>query len=292
MDVQAGFTVKPLSPVLGAEIIGLDLRQDQPRQVIDHILELWRRHIMLVFRDQDLGEAEQLCFAARFGELGERKLGPEAIRARSQGVLQEHPAVLLVSNKMVDGKPAGAFGDGEFWFHIDSGYAEKPYKYTFLFGLELPSTGGNTRFANMYDAYDALTRETKDKLAGRKALHIHEYKRSAKVDADVWGDLGDAMHFFHPIFVTHPETGRKSLFVDRLMTARIEGLERHDSDATLAELFDHSEKPAFVYEHVWKLGDLVMWDNRCATHGRTWFPEDQTRLLRRCTVHADGVPVE
>ncbi len=292
MDVQAGFTVKPLSPALGAEIIGLDLSQEQPDQVIDDILEAWRRHIVLVFRDQHLEEAEQLRFAARFGELGERKLGPEAIRERSQGVLQEHPAILLVSNKMVDGKSAGAFGDGEFWFHIDSGYAEKPYKYTFLFGMELPSTGGNTRFANMYDAYHALPQAMKDKLAGHKALHIHEYKRSEKVDQDVWDDLGDAMHYFHPVCITHPESGRKSLFVDRLMTARIEGLERDDSDQTLAELFDHSEQDRFVYEHVWELGDFVMWDNRCATHGRTWFPEEEVRLLRRCTVHAESVPVE
>lgn len=287
MDRPAGFTVTPLSPVLGAEVGGLDLGEVLPQSTIDGLLEAWREHIVLVFRDQTLSDDDQLRFAARFGEIGARKQAPERLRSRVEGVEQTHPDILLVSNKIVDGEPAGAFGDGEFWFHIDSGYAERPYKYTFLYGTELPSVGGDTLFANMYDAYDALDDATKQKLAGRKALHIHEYKRSEEVD--ISGDIGDSPHHFHPVFVTHPETGRKSLFVDRLMTRRIEGLGEEDSAATLARLFDHSERPEFVYAHEWQLGDFVMWDNRCAIHGRTWFPENETRMLRRCTVEGGAL---
>ena len=282
-----GFTVTPLSPALGASIGGIDLRDDLSRQAIDDIREQLNAHIVLVFRNQALNEAQQLRFAGRFGEVGMRKTAPAPLRSRTEGVQQNHPAILLVSNMMVDGEPVGSFGDGVLWYHIDSGYAERPYKYTFLFAVELPSTGGNTLFANMYAAFDALPEETRDRLAGRKALHIHEYKRSDKVD--ISGDISASPHYYHPVFATHPETGRKSLFVDRLMTARIEGLAPDDSDATLAQLFDHSERPEFGYAHVWQPGDLVIWDNRCSIHGRTYFPPHENRLLRRCTVEGEAI---
>jgi len=288
VDKPIGFAVEPLSPALGAEIKGLDLSRDLPAQIIGDLREQWNQHIVLLIRDQVLSEAQQLRFAARFGTLGKRKKPPEALKSRVQGTLQTDPNVIMVSNKLVDGKPVGAFGDGDMWFHIDSGYAERPYKYTVLYALELPTEGGNTLFANMYHAYDALPAATKQKLAGKSALHIHEYRRSAKVD--LTGDISNIPHHVHPVCVTHPETGRKSLFVDRLMTARIEGLEEDDSRAILDALFDHAEQRAFVYEHVWQLGDILMWDNRCTTHGRTYFPKDQPRLLRRCTVEGE-IPV-
>ena len=285
MDKPAGFEIRPLSPACGAEIVGLDISQTLPEQTIDDIRAAWAEHIVLVFRDQELTEPQQLGFAARFGALGERKQAPDALRHRTEGTEQTDSRVLLVSNKMVDGKPIGSFGDGDMWYHIDSGYSERPYKYTFLYGVELPSTGGNTLFSNTYAAYDALPADMKDKLAGRKALHIHQYERRARVD--ISGDISGSPHWFHPVFITHPETGRKALFVDRLMTRRIEGLDPDDSEETLDFLYDHIEKREFVYEHVWQLGDFVMWDNRCSVHGRTYFPKDEGRILRRCTIEGE-----
>jgi taurine dioxygenase len=286
MDMPVSFTVKPLSAACGAEIIGLDLSRNLPQQTIDEIRKVWNEYIVLVFRNQDITEDEQLAFAARFGALGARKTPPEQLKERSTGVLQTNPNVMLVSNMKVDGKPVGAFGDGDMWFHIDSGYAERPYRYTFLYGVKLPSRGGNTRFANMYRAYEALPQEMKDKLAGRKALHIHEYERRARVDIRN-KDISQSPHWFHPVFVTHPETGRKSLFVDRLMTRRIEGLDPDDSEATLEFLYGHAEREDFIFEHEWLLGDVVAWDNLCSVHGRTWFPENEERLLRRCTIEGE-----
>ncbi|MEE8445428.1 MAG: TauD/TfdA family dioxygenase, partial [Alphaproteobacteria bacterium] len=218
MDKPVGFEIRPLSPACGAEIVGLDISRTLPEQTIDDIRAAWREHIVLVFRGQELTEPRQLAFAARFGELGQRKQAPDALRARTEGTEQTDNRVLLVSNKMVDGKPIGSFGDGDMWYHIDSGYTERPYKYTFLYGVELPSTGGNTLFSNTYAAYDALPADMKDKLAGRKALHIHQYERRKRVD--ISGDFSASPHWFHPVFITHPETGRKALFVDRLMTRR------------------------------------------------------------------------
>ncbi len=202
-------------------------------------------------------------------------------------MLQLDPRVLLVSNIKKDGVPVGAFGDGDMWFHIDSGYREKPYKYTFIYGVKLPTTGGNTLFSNMYDAYRAVPEKLKKLLSGKRALHVHEYKRNEKVDVDT--DLTKVPHWYHPVFITHPRTGRKSLFVDRLMTARIEGLPQDESDEILAELYEIGERREFVYEHVWHLGDFVMWDNLATIHARTYFPKDQERMLRRCTIEGDAV---
>jgi len=283
MDV----TVTPLSSACGAEISGVDLTRDLSKETVRAIKDAWAKHLVLVFRGQTITQDQQLRFASYFGELGNRKKAPEPLRGRAEGIYQTNEKVLLVTNIKVDGKPIGAFGEGDFWFHIDSGYTPRPYKYTFLYALELPSTGGNTLFSNMYKAYEAVPPALKQKLKGRKALHIHEYKRSEK--ADLSGDISGVPHHFHPVFITHPETGRKTLFVDRLMTARIEGVGAEESDAILAELYEIGERPDFIYEHVWKLGDFLMWDNRCTIHARTDFPKHERRLLRRCTV--DGEPL-
>jgi taurine dioxygenase len=280
-------TVTPLSPACGAEIRGVDLTRELSEATVAAIKQAWAEHLVLVFRGQSITQEQQLRFAAYFGELGDRKQAPQALRERTEGIHQDHKKILLVTNIKVDGQPIGAFGDGEFWFHIDSGYTPRPYKYTFLHALELPSTGGHTLFSNMYRAYQAVPPALKERLRGKKALHIHEYKRSEK--ADLSADISAIPHFHHPVFITHPDTGRKTLFVDRLMTARIEGVAPAESDAILEDLYEIGERREFIFEHVWRLGDFLMWDNRCTIHARTDFPKGERRLLRRCTV--EGGPL-
>ena len=279
--------VVKLGKACGAEIRGVDLKQPLAAPVVERIQKAWDENLVLLFRGQDVSQEDQLRFAANFGPLGARKQAPDHLRDRSEGVLQLDPKILLVSNVKLNGVPIGAFGDGDMWFHIDSGYTQRPYRYTFLYGVELPSSGGNTLFSNMYRAYDAVPERLKRKLAGCKALHIHEYKRTAKVDLST--DISDAPHWFQPLFITHPRTGKKSLFVDRLMTARIEGVSAEESDEILAELYDIGERPEFIYEHEWQLGDFIMWDNLALIHARTDFPRHERRLMRRCTV--EGTPV-
>src|SRR5262252_9829327 len=136
--------VAPLSPACGAEIRGVDVTKPLSRQTVEAIREAWGKHLVLVFRGQTISQDQQLRFASYFGNLGNRRKAPEQLRSRAEGIRQDNEKVLLVSNIKVDGQPIGAFGEGEFWFHIDSGYTPRPYKYTFLYALELPSSGGNT----------------------------------------------------------------------------------------------------------------------------------------------------
>src|SRR5438045_7420313 len=236
LDIQ----VTPLSPACGAEIGGVDLTKPLSQSEVRAIKDAWARHLVLVFRGQKLSQDDQLRFASYFGQLGDRKKAPEALRSRTEGSLQDNQKILLVTNIKVEGVPIGAFGEGEFWFHIDSGYTPRPYKYTFLYALELPSTGGNTMFSNMYRAYEAVPAALKEKLKGRKALHIHEYNRAKQAGSS--GDISGIPHHHHPLFITHPDTGRKTLFVDRLMTTRIEGVDQAESDAILNQLYEIGER--------------------------------------------------
>jgi taurine dioxygenase len=285
IEVAPRIKVTPLSPACGAEIGGVDLSKPLSEPEVKAIKEAWGKHLVLVFRGQKVSQDDQLRFASYFGDLGSRKKAPEALRTRTEGVQQDNEKVLLVSNIKVDGKPIGAFGEGEFWFHIDSGYTPRPYKYTFLYALELPSTGGNTMFSNMYKAYEAVPPALKAKLKGKTALHIHEYNRAKQASSS--GDISGIPHHAHPIFITHPDTGRKTLFVDRLMTTRIEGVSQQESDDILHQLYEIGERRDFIFEHVWQLGDFLMWDNRCTIHARTDFPKEERRLLRRCTVEGE-----
>jgi taurine dioxygenase len=281
-DIALDLKITPLSAALGAEISGVDLKKPLSPRTVAAIKAAWNEHLVLVFRGQNITQDDQLRFASYFGELGSRRKAPPQLKGRTEGILQDHEKILLVSNIRIDGEAIGAFGDGEFWFHIDSGYTPRPYKYTFLFALELPVKGGNTLFSNMYKAYQAVPEALKRQLKGKRALHIHEYNRNRQ--ASHAQDLSQVPHHHHPVFITHPDTGRKSLFVDRLMTTRIEGMSEAESAAILDELYEVGERRDFIYEHVWRLGDFLMWDNRCTIHARTDFPKGERRLLRRCAV--------
>ena len=195
---------------------------------------------------------------------------------------------MLVTNIVENGKAIGVFGDGEMWFHHDTSYYPEPHRATLLYSMKLPSWGGNTCFSNMYKAYDNIPRPLRDQLEGKKVLQVHDYKRRERLDLDKI-DLNSVRHHEQPIFITHPATGRKALYISRLMSARVLGLARDESEAALERLFDISEDPAIVYEHEWKLGDLVIWDNWCSIHARKDFPRDEPRLMRRLTIEGQAM---
>lgn len=285
MTTADKLNLEKLDAPLGAEINGLDLKKMLSTDTVDAVLQAWYDNQVLVFRDQELTPQQLVDFTAQLGEPGRPRMPSQTVR---DIIPDLPPEIMIVSNVRVDGKPLGLAHDGEMWFHSDMCYAEIPHTATLLYAVDLPSEGGNTMFADMYAAYDNLKPATRDRLEGSKALQVHDYKRTERPGVDL--DLSKIGNFAHPVFVTHPETGKKALYVNRLMTARIEGFDRQESDALLEELFAVGEDPAIIYEHVWRPGDLVMWDNRCITHARTDFPHEERRLLRRTTLIGTEAP--
>mgnify|MGYP002630670751 CR=1 FL=1 len=271
-------SIRPLSRSLGVEIGGLDLSKPLDADTVEAIARLWHEHIVLLFRDQDMDQDEQLRFAGQFGKLGERSRPADR---RPEGA-DYNASIMLVSNVRENGVPIGSLPDGEMWFHHDMCYVESPHKGTMLYGIDIPAQGGDTMFTNMYEAYDNLSAETKRLIAGRKALHVYDFGTAGPVGID--GGYQQFKHYFQPVAITHPVTGRKALYVNPLITARIEDMPSDESDALLAELFAFTENSDILYQHAWRPNDLVMWDNWCSCHARTDFPETERRLLRRCTI--------
>ena len=192
---------------------------------------------------------------------------------------------MIISNIREDGKQIGALPDGEMQFHTDQCHQEQPAMATMLYSVEVPSVGGNTLFANAYRAYETLPHELKRRIEGRKALNAYDYdaaatRRGTKLREGI-------PHYWHPIVRTHPATGRKALFVNRLMTVAIEGLSDEEGEAVLNKLFDHQERREFIYEHVWRVNDLLIWDNRCTLHARTDFSDRERRLMRRVAIKGE-----
>ena len=277
-------TLKPLSPACGVEVQGLDLRQALDAGTVAAVRKAFDDNIVLVFRQQELTESDQLRAAEIFGKVALRK---RPVNGPGPGGDFDTP-FMLVTNIVENGKAIGAFGDGEMWFHHDTSYYPEPHRATLLYAMKLTSWGGETCFSNMYKAYEMIPRSLRDRLEGKKVLQMHDYKRRERIDVDS-ADLSKIRHHEQPIFVTHPATGKKALYVSRLMTARIEGFSRADSDAILEDLFDISEDPSIVYEHEWALGDLVIWDNWCSIHARKDFPREEPRLMRRLTVEGQSL---
>lgn len=286
MNVAAdtAFDVLPLSRHIGAEIRGLDLREQLDAAAIRRIQQAWLDHSVLLVRGQTLSQEDLLRVTGYFGAVGE--LGRPA-KFFPKGYSRLLPNIMMISNIRENGETIGALPDGEMMFHHDMIHKEMPHNGTLLYSLEIPTYGGDTLFASGYAAYDTLDPAIRAKLEGRRAFHHYNYGATQRGGA---GGVGATSESSHPIFRTHDESGRKAIYVNRLMTRRIEGLPEQESDALLEALFDHSEKPEFVYRHVWKIGDLLLWDNRCSTHARDDFPSDQRRLMLRTTVKGTARP--
>ena len=273
---DARLAVRPLTPVIGAEVGGVDLRAPLDAGTVAALRRAWHDHAVLLLRDQDLSDADQIRYGECFGTLGR-------VFSHREG---RHPAILLVSNIRENGKPIGALPDGEMQFHSDQCYVEHPPAGTMLYGIEVPSQGGDTMFASMYAAYDTLTEAMKKKLEGLRGVNYYDPTSDYVVRKGPPSEK--ALRWIHPVVRVHPVTGRKALYVNRLMTFAIEGMPEAEGDALLSQLFDHQEQRQFIYQHVWRVGDVILWDNRCTLHARTDFSPNERRLLRRITVQDES----
>ena len=276
------FRTVPLSAALGAEIRGLDLSRPLDAPTVAALRAAWLEHLVLVFRGQKLDVDAQARFAGYFGDTSETQ-------APDERSMKHNPdrRVLLITNIRENGRPVGFLPDGELQFHSDSAFLDRSLMATVLYAVEIPDRGGETLFANAYRAYETLDAALRERLAGLRAFNIYDYATQVKSGTLKREGLPQAVH---PVIRTHPETGRKAVYVNRLMTEEILDLPPADGAALLETLFAAIERPDCVYEHVWQKGDLIIWDNRCAQHARRDFPPDETRLMRRIGIAGD-VPV-
>ena len=269
-------TFRPLSKVIGAEAVGFDPRNftDAERDAFN---QAWYQHLVMLIRcPKVLSDDEFVDFMARMGQIE---------NARMLSPLSTRQEVMIISNIRENGQLVGALPDGELSFHFDRVHQKKPTRATALHAIEIPDKGGETCFANMYAAWDTLPDAIKVKIDGRMALNTYEY---GATHADVKKIDEAAPAAIHPVVRTIPETGRKSLFVSRLMTDQIIDMPEGESRALLNLISDHCEQPQFIYEHHWQVGDILMWDNRCSTHARKDFDASQRRLMKRIAL-ADAV---
>lgn len=270
--------VKPLSDTnFFAEVTGADLKRDDDEQFAA-IKAAHLKHGVIVIRGQSMTPDDQIRFSRRFG--------PLAIHVLEDQLLEGHPEILLVSNKTEDGRYVGLPDAGRFW-HTDQSYEEKPALGSLLFAIEVPADGsGDTWFCDMTSAYDALTDDMKTRLDGLRGKHIYNHSHE---NFSLNGEQQDRLPGYdHPLVRTHPETGRKALYLGGKLLKFIVGMDETESVMLLDDLYGHCQDDRFIYKHKWRQGDLVFWDNRCTMHyAQPYDDKRYTRHMHRTTVQGD-----
>ena len=275
---MASIVITPMNAPLGAQVEGLDLCYPLGEAVRSTLRQALLDHLVLMVHDQALDDDTQYRFARCFGRPAPVRSGPSRDDASRE--------VLLVANVTQPGARS-VLGDGAMDFHIDQCYCEAPVKATTLHALEVPARVGDTVFINGYLAYDALPESMKRRIFRLNAVNAYDTERNLMLR--VRPPRTDAPHWTHPMVRVHPDTGRRSIFFNRLMTDCIEGMSRAASDALLGRLFELTEQQRFMYQHRWRVGDLLVWDNRCTLHGRTDFDPAERRKLQRVALSDESL---
>jgi taurine dioxygenase len=277
----AGMTFEPLGPVLGARVHGLDLTRLVPAEAEEVLRRAFARFHVLCVNAPGIEIEDQIRYAAIFGKVDDGLLRFE------DGEKRPKRGIMFVSNLRDEmGENVGVLPDGEMHFHSDGAHREVPYLGTTLYAIKIPSRGGETKFADMTAAYEALSPAMKARMEGLEGRFVYDVRATLRSQTDESdAALSTATH---KVVRPHPATGKPALYLSRLMTRSIVGLPKAESDALLADLFDHCEQARFVHAHSWTLGDLLLWDNRCLNHARNDFPANEERHLRRVTVSDPG----
>ncbi len=283
--------VIPTGAALGAEIRGVDISRklsDGDRRAIH---AAWLDHCVVLVRGQTLDDPALMAFARNFGEL--EKAPSNENSAKFGGDHELYPEIAIISNIVENGRPIGSLGAGEASWHSDSSFIATPPAGSFLYAIELPAAGGNTHFCNLYRAYETLPAHLKRAIEGKRAIHSIAYTSAGQIRKG-FGDVVDVTRSpgaSHPLVRTHPETGRRALFPGRRLGSYIVGMPVDESEKLLDALWAHATQEAFVWGHRWRVGDLIIWDNRCTLHRRDAFDPNSRRLLHR-TQTKGGVPYE
>lgn len=277
-------SIEPIGPAIGAVVHGVDLSKELDNATFNGIYDAFNKYSVLLLPDQHISPEQQVAFSSRFGELEEHVL--------REDLLDGQPEIYILTNKTKNGKRLGRPKAGWYW-HTDLSYQTNPSKASFMYALEVPTMGGDTMFASTAAAYDALSEPMKAMIGGLTAEH--DFRHARETFAKHYGAAPISEEVFaarppvvHPMTRTHPETGRKSIYVNEGFTSKIMELEREESLALLAFLYRHSTRPEYVYRHNWTTNDFVMWDNRVTMHCALGdYTED--RYMHRTTISGDVI---
>jgi taurine dioxygenase len=276
----------PSGVAVAAEVRGIDLRNvgDEDFAAIHRF---WLEHLVLLFRGQQLDDEQLIAFSRRFGELD---WAP--VQETGRRFVEGHPEIYVVSNVIENGEPIGSLGAGEATWHTDMSYIERPAKASILYALEVPPSGGDTGFINMYLGYEAMPASLKRRLEGLKLKHDGTYNSGGYVrqGVDATDDPMRSPGMIHPLVCTHPETKRRVLYLGRRRNAYIVGLPLAESEALLDEIWSYATRDEYAWYNKWRAGDVVLWDNRCTMHRRDAFDPNTRRIMHRTQIKGETAP--
>ena len=284
--------IQPTGGALGADVHGVDLSKPVSDATFEKILKAWGDHLVLRFSGQKLDDPTLLKFSARFGELDKAPIAAAHQDRIDSGVDPAcEPWISIISSVKKNGVAVGGLGSYELVWHTDMSYNPLPPRASLLYALEVPPDGGNTGFLNMYEAYETLPDELKRAIDGKTCIHdssrnsAGELRKGFQTTYDVRKTPGAV----HPLVRLHPMTRRKALFLGRRPGAYIHGLSVEDSEKLLDAIWAHCTQERFAWYQKWRVGDLVMWDNRCVMHRRDAFDENLRRLMHRTQIVGEPV---
>ena len=272
----------PTGRALGVEVRGIDIRQPLDAATVQALRAAWHEHLLLIVREQPMNHDQHLAFTRHFGEPEYARLY-QTMSADKTHDRDKPPLFSVISNIVVDGKPIGSLGNGEAIWHTDSSLVETPPAAGLLHSVEVPPRGGSTHLLNMYAALETLPAGIRQQIEGRQILHPATHRSDGKPSKGFENvtDITKVPGSKHPIIRTHPETGRKALYLGRRLMSSVIGLPLAESEHLLDTLWAHATQEKFTYRHDWKVGDLLVWDNRCTMHRRDPFDADARRLMYR-----------
>lgn len=279
--------IVPTGAALGAEVRGVDLRHIDA-SAFAGIQRAWVDHQVLLFRGQQLSDDDLIAFSRRFGPLD---WAP--VQENGRRFVEGKPELYIVSNVQQDGRAIGSLGAGELVWHTDMSYLDDPPKASMLYALEIPPHGGNTSFCSMYAAWETLPEALKMRCAELRIKHDGTYNSGGFLREGVspTDDPRSSPGAVHPLVCRHPDSGRQGLYLGRRRNAYLVGLDLAESEALLDALWAHVDNPALAWTQVWRVGDLVMWDNRCTMHKRTPFDATARRIMHRTQIKGEARPV-
>jgi taurine dioxygenase len=285
--ITSGVKVIPAGAALGADVVGFDIKNLSDEEFAD-IHQAWLDHIVLRIRGQEFDDHVHREFSKRFGPL---EISPKT-KFSGTPWLPEFPEMSQVTNKKVNGQPIGTLGNSEAFWHTDMSYIDNPPKASLLHALEVPPSGGDTHFLNMYEALGTLPRALRKAIEGRSIKHESVHSSDGSVRRGMKepdsADVRDWPGAIHPIVVTHSETRRAALYLGRRINAYVMGMPVDESEDLLDAVWGHATGyPELTWTQKWQTGDLVIWDNRCAMHARDAFDDTHIRLMRRTVLLGD-----